>query len=86
MPSKRDRSEGVYDLVPQDPRDMAKAVLLEPQFPVMKRYVPRPQRLLRGRQDRVKRTQSPKPSAWRAVENDSTQGNERGAYVALIVW
>ena len=33
MPSKRERSEDADDPVPQGPRDMAKAELLEPQFP-----------------------------------------------------
>ena len=35
MSGKREPPEGVYGVVPQDPRDMAKAGLLEAQFPVV---------------------------------------------------
>ncbi len=41
MPSKRELPEGVYGTVPQDPRDTARAILLEPQFPVVKALIPR---------------------------------------------
>jgi len=33
MPVKREMHEGVYGTVPQDPRDMVKAILPEPQSP-----------------------------------------------------
>ena len=35
MPSKREPSEDVYGAVPQGPRAMARATLLEPEFPAM---------------------------------------------------
>ena len=45
MPLKRKPSEDAYDAVPQDPRDMVRAKLPEPQFPAMQTYILRPQRL-----------------------------------------
>ena len=45
MWEKRRQAEGVQASAPQDPRDMVKAILLEPQFPVMRRDVLRLQRL-----------------------------------------
>jgi hypothetical protein len=38
----------------------------------------------RGRQHMVESVAPSKPSGWRAVGNDPTQGNERDAYVALL--
>jgi hypothetical protein len=45
MPLKRKPSEDAYDAVPQDPRDMVRAKLPEPQFPAMQTYILRRQRL-----------------------------------------
>jgi hypothetical protein len=83
MPLKRGRAEDAYGRAPQDPRDMVKATLLEPQSPAMEAYIPRAQRPRRGRRDRVTKSSSLEPSAWRAVRNERTQGNGRGTYVAL---
>ncbi len=83
MPVKRETLEGVYGAVLQDPRDMAKAELPEPQSPAMQRNVLRSPRLLRGHPDKAKPHMSPQPSAGWAVGNDPTQGDELGAYVAL---
>jgi hypothetical protein len=84
MPGKRETLEDVYDVVPQDPRDMARAKLLEPQFPAMQRNVHRLPRLGRCHPDRTTPHMSSQASAGWAVGNDPTQGNERGAYVALL--
>ena len=48
MSLKRKRPEGVYDLVPQDPRDRVRATLPKSPFPAMQAYIPCPQRLLAG--------------------------------------
>jgi hypothetical protein len=40
MPLKRRRSEGVYDLALQDPRDTVRATLPKPQSPAMEAYIP----------------------------------------------
>jgi len=45
MPIKREPPEDAYDAVPQDPRDMVRARLPEPQFPAMQAYILRLQRL-----------------------------------------
>jgi hypothetical protein len=45
---KRKKLEDAYNFVPQDPRDMVRAELLKPQFPVMEAYIPRLQRLNAG--------------------------------------
>ena len=37
---KRRRSEGVYDLALQDPRDTVRATLPKPQSPAMEAYIP----------------------------------------------
>ena len=42
---KQKKLEDAYNLVLQDPRDMVRAELLKPQFPVMEAYIPRLQRL-----------------------------------------
>jgi len=41
MSEKRESQEGVYGAVPQDPRDMVKAILPEPQFPVVEPHTHR---------------------------------------------
>jgi hypothetical protein len=48
MPIKWGALEGVYGVVPRDPRDTVRARLLEPQFPAMQKYVSRPQRPISG--------------------------------------
>jgi RNA-directed DNA polymerase len=45
MPLTQERSEDVYALVLQDPRNMVKTALFEAQSPGMKAYILRPQRL-----------------------------------------
>lgn len=49
----------------------------------MQAYIPRLQRLSRGRHDRVSKSSAPELSAWRAGRNDLPQGNIRGTYVRL---
>ena len=83
MPLKRGRSEDADGRAPQDPRDMVKARLLEPESPAMQAYIPRAQRLRRGRRDRATQSSSLEPSARRAVRNERTQGDGPGTYVAL---
>lgn len=63
MPVKRDRSEDVYGLVLQDPRDTVKAELPEPQSPAMQAYILRLQRLKRSHQDRTAKSSSSEASA-----------------------
>ncbi len=75
MPLKREASEDAYDVVPQDPRDMVRTALFEPQSPAMQAYIPRLQRLLRGHDDRAMKSSSPEPSASWAVGSDLTQGD-----------
>jgi len=41
MSVKRSLPEGGYGAAPQDPRDMVRARLPEPQFPVMQYHIPR---------------------------------------------
>lgn len=79
MPVKREPPEDVYGVVLQGPCDMARAGLLEPQFPVMQMSIFRLPRLVRSRPDMVTFGLLPEPSTGRAVGNDPTQGNERGA-------
>ena len=47
-PEKRESSEGVYDAVPQGPRDTAKAILPESQSPVVETAHSLRQRLYRS--------------------------------------
>ncbi len=83
MPGKREMPEGAEGHVSQDPRDMVKARLLEPQSPVMETYIPRSQRLWRGhRHTMVSFSPSESSGRW-AVANDATQGDGWGTYVAL---
>jgi hypothetical protein len=83
MPVKRERPEGAYGLVSQDPRDRVKTGLFEPQSPAMQAYILRSQRLKPSHPDRAAKSSSPEASAGWAVRNDRTQGGERGTYVAL---
>ena len=83
MPLKRGRSEDADGRALRDPRDMVKARLLEPESPAMQAYIPRAQRLRRGRRDRATQSSSLEPSARRAVRSERTQGDGLGTYVAL---
>jgi len=83
MSVKRERTEDVYGLVLQDPRDMVKTKLPEPQSPAMQAYILRLPRLKRSHHDRAAKSSSPEASAWWAVRNDRTQGDGRGTYVVL---
>ena len=83
MPSKRRRPEGAEDRDPQDPRDMAKAGLPEPQPPAVigtpldySTSIARPP----GYAESMR---SAERSARWASGNDLDQGGERGAYVVL---
>jgi hypothetical protein len=84
MPLKREMPEGVYGSVPQDPRDMVRAGLPEPQFPAMQSHISRPQRIPGGTAGiwpiPILRQNLP---AGRAVGSDPTEGNGRGTYVVL---
>ena len=83
-PRKRELPEGVYGRdVPQGPRDTARAPLLEPQSPTMKRSVPRSQRLKQGRRYTTKDEMSSEPSGRRVAGSDPAQGDGQGAYLAL---
>jgi hypothetical protein len=85
MLRKRGPSEDVYGMIAlQDPRDMVKATLPEPQFPVIKVAIPRLPRLLRGHRQagRVVSVLLPVSGRW-TMDNESIQGNKRGTYVAL---
>lgn len=84
MPLKREMPEDAYGIVPQDPRDMVKATLLEAQSPVMQRHISRPQRLKNetfGRQwSLALHCYLPTEGT---VRNHLTQGDGRDTYVAL---
>jgi hypothetical protein len=68
----------------RDPRDMAKAELLEPQSPAKESDVPPITTSVgRGRQYRALSKTTLEASGWRAAGNDPAQGDERGAYVTL---
>src|SRR5215211_1867437 len=84
MVGKRERSEGAYGRVVQDPRDMVKAAVLDPQSPAVQGHAPCSQRLSQGQPERASNQPALAPSAGWAVENDSTQGDGRGTYVALV--
>jgi hypothetical protein len=83
MPLKRGRSKDADGRASRDPRDMVKARLLEPESPAMQAYIPRAQRLWRGRRDRATQSSSLESSARRAVSSELTQGGGPGTYVAL---
>jgi hypothetical protein len=84
MPLKRKMSEGAYDIVPQDPHDMVKDVLPEPQSPTMESCISRLQYILSEipdiRRSRCSRRNLPVRGV---VRNDLTKGDERGTYVVL---
>src|SRR5215470_15099182 len=53
MSEKRESQEGVYGAVPQDPRDMVKAILAEPQFPVVELHTRRDHAWMRRHHERA---------------------------------
>jgi len=53
MSEKRETLEGVYGAVPQDPRDMVKAILAEPQFPVVELHTRRDHAWMRRHHERA---------------------------------
>src|SRR5215213_2495277 len=83
MPLKRGRSEDVYDRVPQDPRVMVRATLLEPQPPVLQGHGPGAERPRPGHRDSVAKRPLREPSTWWTGRNDLPQGGGRGTYDAL---
>ena len=83
MPLKREGPGDAHGCVPQDPCDMVRTTLFEPQSPAMQAYIPRLQRLVRGHDDGAMKSSSPEPSASWAIGNDPIQGDGHGAYVAL---
>ena len=84
MPEKRRSLEGAEGDAPQDPRDMAKATLLEPQSPAMKCAHPLLQRLRRSAtRGRPFNFRGPPPPTGKAMGNEPIEGDEWGAYVTL---
>src|SRR6266700_6681650 len=67
----------------QDPRDMARAGLLEPKVPAMQWTIPCHNVFVRGHRNRAIQVSSLEPSSRWAMRNDLVQGTELGAYVAL---
>jgi hypothetical protein len=76
--------EGAYGIAPQDPRDMVRAGLPEPQFPAMQSHISRLQRIPGGTVGiwRIPILRQNLP-AGRAVGSDPAEGNGQGTYVAL---
>jgi len=77
MPSKQESSEDVYDVVLQDPRDRARAVLLESQTPARELHLPRLQRLQRGHRHTTDQLSPSEPSDRWAMDSQSIQGTEQ---------
>ena len=84
MPEKREPLEDAEGVVPQDPRDRAKAALPESQSPAVEHAHPLLQRLERGA-TRVRSFafRDRPPPTGEAMKNDFIEGDEWGAYVAL---
>src|SRR3954470_8973480 len=83
MPSKRRRPEGAEGRAPQDPRDTAKAGLLEPQSPAALGTPLDYSASTAGPPGYAGSRKSAERSARWTSWNDPDQGDERGAYVAL---
>jgi hypothetical protein len=84
MSPKREMPEGVYGIVPRDPRDTVKAKLPETQSPAMQTCISRQQRLSRGTPGIRRRCRSRRNyPAGEAVGNDPTQGDGWDTYLAL---
>jgi hypothetical protein len=64
MPEKRKSSEGVYDAVPQGPRDKVKATLPESQSPVVEPHTRCDNAYIAAPQERIVRLARLAPSAW----------------------
>ena len=84
MSEKRGPLEGAEGVVPQDPRDRARAVLPESQSPAVEDAHPLLQRLERSatRGGSFKFRDRPPPTGG-AMKNDFIEGDEWDAYVAL---
>jgi hypothetical protein len=65
MPEKRESPEGVYGVVPQGPRDKAKAILPESQSPVVEPHTRCYSACTATPQERIVRVSRSAPSAWR---------------------
>jgi hypothetical protein len=80
MSEKRGPLEDAEGVVPQDPRDRAKAALPEPQFPAVEHAHPLLQRLKRGatRGGSFDFRDRPPPTGG-AMKNDFIEGDEWGA-------
>ena len=65
MPEKRESSEGVYDAVPQGPRDTVKALLPESQSPVVQRHTRCDNAWTAAPQEPIVLFPRSAPSAWR---------------------
>jgi hypothetical protein len=65
MPETRESSEGVYDAVPQGPRDKAKATLPESQSPVVQRHTRCDNACSAAPQEPIVLFSRSAPSAWR---------------------
>jgi hypothetical protein len=83
MIEKRETGEPARPVVPQGPRDKAKAGLLEPQIPAMETHIPRHGRYGRGRRNRTVSLSLSEVSFRRATASEAVEGNERGAYLTL---
>ena len=83
MSEKRGASEDAYDTALQGPRDMAKATLPKSQSPAVEPHTHRHRVYGRCCQERPVPVSRVVLSAWQAIESDSIQGDEWGAYVAL---
>ena len=65
MPEKRESPEGVYGAVPRGPRDKAKAILPEPQSPVVEPHTRCDNACTAAPQERIVQLSRSAPSAWR---------------------
>ena len=83
MVEKRGAGEHARPVVPQGPRDMVKAGLLEPQTPGMERHIHRHGMYGRCRRDRTVTVSPFELSSCRATASEAVQGVERGTCVAL---
>jgi hypothetical protein len=79
MFEKRELLEGVEGIVPQGPCDMAKAKLLESEFPAVQPHTHRHNASWRCRRERTDRVSPSATSARRAMGNDPIEGDESDA-------
>ena len=84
MSEKRGPLEGAEGVVPQDPRERAKAASPKPQSPAVEHAHPLLQRLERGAtRGRSFNFRDRPPPTGGAMKNDFIEGDEWDAYVAL---